>query len=82
LATVSVIGAAVGDTVCVGFSTPVPGEALVTGAVTAQGVVTVTLQNWGSDQEHPEVRNPIKTSSRTARASATEQEHKTVGTQM
>lgn len=38
-------GAVVGDTVAVGFSRPVPGGAVLSGAVTAPAVVTVTLFN-------------------------------------
>lgn len=43
--TVTVPGAAVGDTVAVGFSQAVPGKALLVGAVTATNTVTVTLFN-------------------------------------
>jgi hypothetical protein len=35
----------VGDTVAVGFSQPIPGGALLTGAVTADHTVTATLFN-------------------------------------
>ncbi len=45
VATVGVPGASVGDTVAVGFSRAVPGGALLAGAVTADGRVTVTLLN-------------------------------------
>jgi hypothetical protein len=41
----SVPGAAVGDTVSVGLDSAVPAKALLTGAVTATGTVTVTLLN-------------------------------------
>ena len=41
----SVPGAEVGDTVLVGLSSAVPAKALLTGAVTASGTVTVTLLN-------------------------------------
>jgi hypothetical protein len=41
----SVPGADVGDTVLVGLSSDVPAKALLTGAVTATGTVTVTLLN-------------------------------------
>jgi hypothetical protein len=43
--TVSVPGASVGDTVAVGFSIAVPAGALLVGAVTSSGTVTVTLFN-------------------------------------
>lgn len=43
--TVTVTGAAVGDTVNVGFSNAVPAGCLLFGAVTASGTVTVTLLN-------------------------------------
>ena len=43
--TVDVTGAAIGDTVAVGFSVAVPAGALLVGAVTAADVVTVTLFN-------------------------------------
>ena len=43
--TVTVPGAVVGNTVCVGFSTAVPAGALLVGAVTAYQTVTVTLFN-------------------------------------
>ena len=43
--TVAVTGAAIGDTVAVGFSVAVPAGALLVGAVTAADVVTVTLFN-------------------------------------
>ncbi len=43
--TVTITGAAVGDTVSVGFSVAVPAGALLTGAVTATNTVTVTLFN-------------------------------------
>lgn len=43
--TVGVPGAAIGDTVAVGFSVAVPAGALLVGAVTAADVVTVTLFN-------------------------------------
>lgn len=43
--TLLVPGAVVGDTVAVGFSRPVPGGALLSGAVTATAVVTITLLN-------------------------------------
>lgn len=43
--TVNVPNAAVGDTVAVGFSAPVAGGAILGGAVTSPGVVTVTLVN-------------------------------------
>jgi hypothetical protein len=43
--TLSVSGAALGDTVAVGFSEPLPAGALLTGAVTAANTVTVTLAN-------------------------------------
>jgi hypothetical protein len=43
--TVTVTGAAVGDTVTVGFSQAVPAGALLAGAVTATNTVTVTLFN-------------------------------------
>jgi len=42
---VPVDGAEVGDTVAVGFSNPVPPGALLTGAVTASGTVSVTVLN-------------------------------------
>ncbi|GAC1466737.1 MAG: hypothetical protein NVSMB9_07610 [Isosphaeraceae bacterium] len=42
---VAVAGASVGDTVAVGFSRPVPAGALLTGAVTAPGIISVTLLN-------------------------------------
>jgi len=43
--TITVTGAAVGDTVAVGFTPAVPAGALLTGAVTAADTVTVTLFN-------------------------------------
>lgn len=43
--TVTVTGAAIGNTVVVGFSVAVPAGALLVGAVTATNVVTVTLYN-------------------------------------
>lgn len=43
--TVTVTGAAIGDTVSVGFSVAVPAGALLVGAVTATNTVTVTLFN-------------------------------------
>jgi len=43
--TVTVGGAAIGDTVLVGFSRSVPGGALLVGAVTSPNTVTVTLFN-------------------------------------
>jgi len=43
--TVAVAGAAVGDTVGVGFSLAVPAGAFLSGSVTAVGVVTITLFN-------------------------------------
>jgi hypothetical protein len=43
--TVTVTGAVVGNTVVVGFTTAVPAGALLVGAVTAPGVVSVTLFN-------------------------------------
>jgi hypothetical protein len=42
---VAVAGASVGDTVAVGFSRAVPAGAILTGAVTAPGTVTITLLN-------------------------------------
>lgn len=43
--TVTVSGAAVGDTVTAGFSTALPAGVLISGAVTAAGTVTVTVHN-------------------------------------
>ncbi len=43
--TLTVTGAAIGDTVAVGFSVAVPAGALLVGAVTATNTVTVTLFN-------------------------------------
>jgi hypothetical protein len=42
---VTVTGAAVGDTVVVGFDQPIPNGCTLTGAVTALNIVTVTLVN-------------------------------------
>jgi hypothetical protein len=42
---ITVPGATIGDTVAVGFAQPVPGGALLVGAVTSPNTVTVTLLN-------------------------------------
>jgi parallel beta-helix repeat protein len=44
-ATVNLGGAVVGDTVAVGFNQPIPGGSILSGAVTADDTVTVTLLN-------------------------------------
>jgi hypothetical protein len=44
--TLTVIGAQVGNTVAVGFATPVPAKAMLFGAVTSANTVTVTLMNY------------------------------------
>jgi hypothetical protein len=43
--TVNLAGARVGDTVAVGFTEPIPGGAILAGAVTADNTATVTLLN-------------------------------------
>lgn len=47
--TVTVTGAALGDTVAVGISQAVPGGAIISGAVTAADMVTVTIMNLSGD---------------------------------